>query len=451
MARIEERGAGWRLHWRLGGKRGGAPQSLTFVPPDGDPPEFTYQQVVAGKQLAEARGHAITREQLRRALWGDSSAAPVGVPTFGEWVQMWEVDRRKTGDIQPDTLDRYVSILHQRAMPMLANMYLTEITQDTIRDWVAFVREKQRAHKTRQNPNGRPLSPQTVRRAHAILHQCLSQATPRYLAANPAARTGGSSRHSVGLPKLTLHDAVFLEPREIDLILSHCSDRIHDLAYTLVRTGLRLGEALVLRREDVMLTGRKPHIQVRRALKNDGSIGPPKTAKSRRDVTISPEVVELLSRRTSGRRGDALLFPAPMAGKVRGKGREPAREVWNSNNLRQRHWLPAVAAAQRCAEHPPAAPEKPARGPARALRIDEVSTCACPGTLVRTPRMHDLRHTHVSLLVEAGWLPKRVQLRVGHASFKITMDVYGHLWDLGDDDRLSAMERLLVIADDEDA
>lgn len=452
MANIEARGGGWRLKWRLGGRRDGAPQSLTFLPPPGDDPAATYQDVLAAKAIVEARLHGMTREQLRRALWGDADAVrPLGIPTFGEWVRMWETDRRKTDDVQKDTLDRYVQVLEQRAMPMLRHLHLTEITQDTIRDWVAFMRDKQRAHRTAKNPEGRPLSPQTIRRAHAILHQCLSQAVPRYLPANPAARVGGSSRHAVGLPKVTVHEAVFLEPWEIDRVLSNCSDRIHDLAFTLVRTGLRLGEVVVLRREDVVLNGKKPHIKVRRALKPDGLIGPPKTAKSRREVTISPELVEVLAARASGKASGGLLFPAPHAGKVRRKGDPPARDVWEPNNLRMRYWLPAVAAAQRCEAHPPPAPEKPARGPVRSLRIDEVSTCTCDGRLTRIPRLHDLRHTHVSLLVEAGWLPKRVQLRVGHASFKITMDVYGHLWDLGDDDRLSAMERLLATAADEAA
>lgn len=78
-----------------------------------------------------------------------------------------------------------------------------------------------------------------------------------------------------------------------------------------------------------------------------------------------------------------------------------------------------------------------------------MSTCMCPGRLKRTPRWHDLRHTHASLLVEAGWSPKRVQLRMGHATYQITMDIYGHLWEGDDSDRLDDVERLLLLADDE--
>lgn len=42
-------------------------------------------------------------------------------------------------------------------------------------------------------------------------------------------------------------------------------------------------------------------------------------------------------------------------------------------------------------------------------------------------RFHDLRHTHVSLLIEHGIDLKVIQERVGHSSIKVTADVYGHL------------------------
>ena len=41
-------------------------------------------------------------------------------------------------------------------------------------------------------------------------------------------------------------------------------------------------------------------------------------------------------------------------------------------------------------------------------------------------RLHDLRHTHASLLVQAGVHPKIVQERLGHHSSAFTMDTYAH-------------------------
>ncbi|WP_215115402.1 site-specific integrase [Exiguobacterium sp. s80] len=42
-------------------------------------------------------------------------------------------------------------------------------------------------------------------------------------------------------------------------------------------------------------------------------------------------------------------------------------------------------------------------------------------------RIHDLRHTHATLLLEQGVHPKVVQERLGHASYAITMDLYSHV------------------------
>jgi integrase len=42
-------------------------------------------------------------------------------------------------------------------------------------------------------------------------------------------------------------------------------------------------------------------------------------------------------------------------------------------------------------------------------------------------RLHDLRHTMVTLLIEAGTNMKAIQKRAGHSSVKVTSDVYGHI------------------------
>jgi site-specific DNA recombinase len=43
------------------------------------------------------------------------------------------------------------------------------------------------------------------------------------------------------------------------------------------------------------------------------------------------------------------------------------------------------------------------------------------------PRIHDLRHTHATLLLLAGIHPKIVSERLGHASVAITLDIYSHV------------------------
>jgi integrase len=44
-------------------------------------------------------------------------------------------------------------------------------------------------------------------------------------------------------------------------------------------------------------------------------------------------------------------------------------------------------------------------------------------------RFHDLRYTCAALLIKQGVHPKAVQRHLGHTSFVLTMDRYGHLYD----------------------
>lgn len=46
---------------------------------------------------------------------------------------------------------------------------------------------------------------------------------------------------------------------------------------------------------------------------------------------------------------------------------------------------------------------------------------------LRHVRLHDLRHTHATLLLQAGVSPKVVSERLGHASVAFTLDTYAHV------------------------
>ncbi|HWB36323.1 MAG TPA: tyrosine-type recombinase/integrase, partial [Rugosimonospora sp.] len=124
----------------------------------------------------------------------------------------------------------------------------------------------------------------------------------------------------------------------------------------------------------------------------------------------------------------ALVFPSPEG------------LVWAKQNLNRRYWLPAVAAAQRCPIHPPQLPAKPRRGPRRRYRSDEVSTCDCAGRLHKTPRLHDLRHTHASWLIALHEDLFTVSRRLGHEDVSTTANIYGHLLKHGDGGRLRDMD-----------
>jgi integrase len=58
---------------------------------------------------------------------------------------------------------------------------------------------------------------------------------------------------------------------------------------------------------------------------------------------------------------------------------------------------------------------------------------------------HTLRHAAVSLWIEQGLSPKRVQELAGHASLTMTMDLYGHLWADSEGDAALARKSEAII------
>ncbi|WP_229705685.1 tyrosine-type recombinase/integrase [Micromonospora sonchi] len=448
MAALEKRGTNYRVCWRLGGSRTGARQSATFTAPK---PAAAKELAERAKKLVEAHEHRITRDEVLRAILGEDDNIPDGAVTLAEWVKLWEADRRPVNpdapgfdDIQADTLAGYMQVLNVRVLPYLGHKYLHEITESVLKEWVKTLKAT-RVRRTKAQPGGQPISANSVRAAHAVLHLVLGAAVPRFIPANPLARPAGTRKNRVGLPKPTPFEGMFLTPTEVDRIHACCDPLIQDLWFVLVNTGLRLGEVLVLRVQDVTVDGPEPEIRVRRALKKGDRIGLPKSAKSFRVVSTSTEVAKVLAARCKGKRPRDLVFPCP--GKKKRRGAEP---TWAENNLNRRHWMQAVAEAMRCDVHPPPAPPKPKRGPVRKLRPEEVSTCGCPGVLRRRPRLHDGRHTHASDLIRAGWQLHEVQDRLGHASPLTTLTIYAHAWKGKYRARLDDLGARRIAAEDED-
>jgi integrase len=65
---------------------------------------------------------------------------------------------------------------------------------------------------------------------------------------------------------------------------------------------------------------------------------------------------------------------------------------------------------------------------------------------VLTIRLHDLRHTHATLLLAAGTPIKAVSERLGHAKTSITLDTYAHVLPDMQDRAVEAIDAALVRA-----
>jgi integrase len=218
-----------------------------------------------------------------------------------------------------------------------------------------------------------------------VLHSALDQAVAwSLLARNPA--------KLVDLPRKQRREIRALSKDELGKFLElACANRYSVLWHLLATTGIRPGEALALKWTD--LDGDRIRIQrnlVRHA-DNRWTLKDPKTGRARRTVTVPATVVEQLKRHRTEQLEERLQA---------GPAYEDHGLVFSASNGSPLDWKIIVA------RH------------FRALAKDA-------GFLKLRP--YDLRHTHATLLLQAGVNVKVVSERLGHASAALTLDVYSHV------------------------
>jgi integrase len=167
-------------------------------------------------------------------------------------------------------------------------------------------------------------------------------------------------------------------------------DRLSPLWYLIAMTGMRRGEAIGLRWSDVDLEAGR--LSVRRALipiNREVVVSEPKTAKGRRVVALDAGTIEVLKGQAARQLEEHSEWD----------------EGWVESGL--------VFTAENGAALDPES-------------ISRYWRQAVKKTMLPTIRLHDLRHTHATLALQAGVHPKVVSERLGHATVSITLDAYSH-------------------------
>ena len=230
------------------------------------------------------------------------------------------------------------------------------------------------------------LSPLTIRHVHATLHRALKDAVRwERLMRNPIDAADPPRISGDGTRELKTWSA-----EQLKAFLDFTRDeRLSPLWHTLAMTGMRRGESLGLRWEDVDLEAGR--LAVRRALIPNGAVvvvSEPKTARGRRTVALDPGTVEALKRQAARQLED-----------------QANKKEWGDTGL-------VFTKEDGEAWHP------------------EVITRFFGQAVTRSKlpriRLHDLRHTHATLALRAGIHPKVVSERLGHATISITLDTYSH-------------------------
>jgi integrase len=308
--------------------------------------------------------------------------------TTGQWLDQWLAGLR----LADSTRSSYRKNVRLHVQPYIGAVPLAQLTGSRLS---ALYRTLETSGR-QDHEAGSALSARTVRYVATIVKAALREAVEQgLLAANPADRARPPAARAARAPEIHAWTGAQLAAFLGWAVERDCPDAAtwHLLAYT----GARRGEVLALRWRDVDLDNGR--LAVRRSaglIRDKGVIarlleGPTKSGRER-VVDLDPGTLDVLRRHRIARAGldlqlareDALIF-----GDLEGQHLHPERF--------SRRFSEQLARCRRTLDGLPAI------------------------------RLHDLRHTHASLLLGAGVPVKVVSERLGHATATITLEIYQHV------------------------
>ena len=353
---------------------------------------------------AATRGEV--KDKLTKALRDHQLGLPVKVEkqTVSQFLESWLSNVAKQR-VRPSTLTSYGWIIRRhigpglgrvqlaRLAPQQVQQFLNEklnyiscpVCEDRIaaRDFDAHVAA--RHAETKQTIHNPSLSPRTVQHIHATLRAALEQARKWEL-------VGRNVATLVEAPRVVRHQIQPYTPEQARAFLDAMKgDRLEALYSVAIAIGLRQGEALGLRWQDIDFAAGR--LTVTNSLQRvDGKLQLVETKRdrSRRTITL-PQVCM-----------NALL--AHLA-------RQDGERTWAGDRWKETGFVFTTTVGT------------PIDGPACTHRFQKTLGKA------NLPRMrfHDLRHTCATLLLAQGVHPRLVMEILGHSQIAVTMNTYSHV------------------------
>lgn len=314
--------------------------------------------------------------------------------TLGGYLDEWLAGLQ----LEQSTHASYAKNIRLHIKPALGDKQIQSLTG-------AQISKMYRAMETsgrRDHRAGEGLSPRTVRYCHTILKSALGDAVKQgIIATNPADHAKPPSARAAKAPEIHPWAA-----DELSTFLAWCrrTNAPHTVAYhVLSYCGMRRGECLELRWRDLDIDNAR--LSIRRSVgvvkeKGNGQrlvVGPTKSGKPR-VIDLDADTVEILRKWRLERAklslelvaDDALIF-----GRIEGGHHHPERF---SDRF--------TAKVSQCRR-----------------QLSAEATEVVPAAI----HLHDLRHTHATLLLKAGVPVKVVSERLGHATVMITLETYAHV------------------------
>lgn len=317
------------------------------------------------QEVAEKRDRA--KNDLRQGTFVEPTKL-----TVGEWLDTW-LDDYKKPRLRQLVWESYEVIVRCHLKPAIGSLPLKDLRPEHL----------QRLYNEKFASG---LSPSTLKHIHLVIHGALQQALKNQLVVRNVSE-------ATTLPRGERKDIRALSPEEEDRFLEVLGeDRLGPAFITLLGTGLRRGELLALRWQDVDLT--EGVIHVRRDMVRTKQKGlvfqEPKTAKSRRSIPLPDDVVTALKSHKIRQAQEKLL----------------AGPAYRDNGL------------VFCTEI--GTPIEPRNFNRKFYQLRKKAG-------IEDVNLHALRHTYATRLLEKGVSLKVVQELLGHSKYDMTANVYSHV------------------------
>jgi len=304
------------------------------------------------------------RERTRLQREADTGALASARGTVGEYLQQW-LDGWARHNVAPQTLVCYGARV-RRWEPIIGSRPLAKLSALDVQAGVSAMLDA-------------GLAPITVRVHLIVLRGALRQAVRwKLITANPAA--------DVSLPRLPARvKRALSEAQALSLLEAAAADRDGLAVVLALGCALRAGEVFALRFPDVDFAAGQLHVRRSLQVLVPGE-KEPKSGRTR--AAPLPEFVRL-----------ALL-------------REQAEQEEIRRGLRQPDWNPSGLVI---CNH---------RGEQVYKRTTDIMARICAAASIPRARMHDLRHTLATILLENGESVRAVAEVLGHADASVTLNVY---------------------------
>lgn len=297
--------------------------------------------------------------------------------TVSEYMDYWfenyaEIKTRK------NTYDSYRVFIKHHIKPEIGNLPLSKLQPMHIQQ---LLTKKSKSGRADGKPGG--LSSRSVKYIFSILHEALSHAVKwKLLSQNPAIAVESSNRNRKRVRVWTLEEA-----RHFLTIAQN--DRFYAIFVLALYTGMRRGELLALRWQDINFeTG---VIKVNHTLSKHRVLEATKTEKSQRQILVTQNVLDVLKQHKARQAAEKLkagdkyvsqdlIFCSRLGTPL------------NAENVVKRNFYPLIKKA----------------------KVSKIS-------------FHSLRHCSATFALTQNGNIKIISERLGHSTIKTTGDIYTHV------------------------